>query len=130
VSVHSQGGSVSVYIFEEACVVMGVDLAWCSGGYGVNGGAIKLILWIRSGPYTLILVNTRFMDVLAEWLGHIIILTSEEGGPADIRRTYFSPNFTDIYVVLVSGDLAQKDAEDIVARFSIFVLVGEKLKIL
>jgi hypothetical protein len=56
----------------------------------------------------------------------MIILTSEEGGPAHIKRTYFSPNSVDIYIVLVSENSAQKDAEDIVARFLIFALVGEK----
>lgn len=75
----------------------------------------------KIGQYTL-------YGVLAELLGPIMILTSQEGGPSGNLRTCFSPSCSVIRIIFMSGDSAQKGAEDIVAQFLIFGLVREKLE--
>lgn len=101
--------------------MMGVDPALCAGSLRVNSETIELALWIWCSYYTLKLVNISFVDVLADFLAHIMILTRRERVPPGNLRTYFSPNFSVICIILVSVDAAQKNAEDIVARISIFV---------
>lgn len=70
------------------------------------------------------------MDGLAGFLGHMMVLTSQDGVPSDILRTYFSPKFSVICIIFTSVYSARKCAEDIITRFLIFALVREKFETL